>query len=52
MDRGNPFVGRWTYRSFHNDPELSKEFNALRFGMGTLVLDEPDYGRLSGSLGG
>jgi hypothetical protein len=52
MDKGNPFVGRWTYRSFHNDPELSKEFNELRFGAGTLVLDEPDYGRLSGSLGG
>jgi hypothetical protein len=52
MDKGNPFVGRWTYRSFHNDPELSKAFNELRFGAGTLVLDEPDYGRLSGSLGG
>jgi hypothetical protein len=52
MDRGNPFVGRWTYRSFRNDPELSREFNELRFGAGTLVLDEPDYGRLSGSLGG
>jgi hypothetical protein len=52
MDKGNPFVGRWTYRSFHNDPELSKEFNELRFGTGALVLDEPGYGRLSGSLGG
>ena len=52
MDNGNPFAGRWTYRRFHNDPELSKEFNELRLGMGTLVLDEPDYGRLSGSLGG
>src|SRR5215212_2626610 len=52
MDKGKPFVGRWTYRSFHNDPEPSKEFNVLRFGTGTLVLDEPDYGRLSGSLGG
>ena len=52
MAEGNPFVGHWTYRSLHNDPELSKEFNGLRFGAGTLVLDEPDYGRLSGSLGG
>jgi hypothetical protein len=42
MDKGNPFVGRWTYRSFHNDPELSKEFNELRCGAGTLVLDEPE----------
>jgi hypothetical protein len=48
MDKDNPFVGRWTYRSFHNDPELSRP----PFGTGTLVLDEPDYGRLSGSLGG
>jgi hypothetical protein len=52
MAEGNPFVGRWTYRSFQNDPELAKEFNELRFGAGTLVLEEPDYGRLSGSLGG
>jgi hypothetical protein len=51
MDKDSPFVGRWTYRSFRNDPELSKAFNDLRFGAGTLVLDEPDYGRLSGSLG-
>jgi hypothetical protein len=52
MAEGNAFVGRWTYRSFRNDPELSTEYNDLRFGAGTLVLDEPDYGRLSGSLGG
>ena len=52
MDKDSPFVGRWTYRSFRNDPELSKEFNELRVGAGTLVLDEPAYGRLSGSLGG
>jgi hypothetical protein len=52
MDSGNPFVGSWAYRSFLNDPDLSKEFNDLRFGVGTLVLEEPDYGRLSGSLGG
>src|SRR5215217_5079214 len=34
MDNSSPFVGRWTYRSFRNDPELSKEFNELRFGAG------------------
>src|ERR671912_2360461 len=50
MDKDSPFVGRWTYRSYHNepDPEVSRPL----FGIGTLVLDEPDYGRLSGSLGG
>jgi hypothetical protein len=52
MDSGSPFVGSWAYRSFLNDPDLSTEFNDLRFGAGTLVLEEPDYGRLSGSLGG
>jgi hypothetical protein len=52
MAEGNPFVGRWTYRTFQNDPELSTDFNDLRFGAGTLELDEPAYGRLSGSLGG
>ena len=50
MAEGNPFVGRWTYRSFHNDPD--PELSRPPFGTGTLVLDEPDYGRLSGSLGG
>jgi hypothetical protein len=48
MDKDNPFVGRWTYRSFHNDPD--PEACRPPFATGTLVLDEPDYGRLSGSL--
>ncbi len=52
MKNDNPFVGCWSYRSFRNDPDLSKEFNDLRFGAGTLVLDEPEFGYLSGSLGG
>ena len=50
MDKDSPFVGRWTYRSFHNDPD--PDASRPPFGTGTLVLDEPDYGRLSGSLGG
>ena len=52
MNKDNPFIGRWSYRSFRNDPDLSKEFNDLRFGAGTLVLDKPESGHLSGSLGG
>jgi hypothetical protein len=52
MASGDTFVGLWTYRSFRNDPDPTREFNDLRFGTGTLVLDEPVYGRLSGSLGG
>ena len=50
MDKDSPFVGRWTYRSFRNDPD--PDASRPPFGTGTLVLDEPDYGRLSGSLGG
>lgn len=52
MENENPFTGSWTYRSFRNDPDLSQEFNALRFGAGTLELTAPEFGRLSGSLGG
>jgi hypothetical protein len=39
MAEGDPFVGRWTYRSFHNDPELSTEINDLlgRLGKGVSV---------------
>lgn len=48
----NPFVGTWIYRSFINDPDLSVEFNDLRFGAGTLVLEEPSSGVVSGTLGG
>jgi hypothetical protein len=48
----NPFAGSWSYRSLRNDPDLSGEFNALRFGAGTLDLTMPEFGRLQGSLGG
>ena len=26
----NPFVGRWTYRSLLNDPDIDKSFDELR----------------------
>lgn len=52
MAHDNPFTGSWSYRSLRNDPDLSKEFNALRFGAGTLELEAPEFGRLAGSLGG
>lgn len=52
MKNDNLFVGTWSYRSFRNDPDLSKEFNDLRFGAGNLVLSELEFGRLSGTLGG
>jgi hypothetical protein len=52
MEKDNPFTGAWSYRSFRNDPDLSTDFNDLRFGAGTLELTELEFGRLSGSLGG
>ena len=47
-----PFVGAWSYRSFRNDPDLKKPFNDLAFGLGVLDLAEPQFGRLTGTLGG
>ncbi|MGX1162111.1 hypothetical protein FBY31_3833 [Arthrobacter sp. SLBN-100] len=52
MNQDSPFEGLWSYRSFRNDPDLSTEFNALRFGAGTLNLMTPEVGHVAGSLGG
>lgn len=50
---GPPTVtGKWTYRSFHSDPDLKTEPNDLLFGSGTLELTQPSPGRLAGTLGG
>ena len=46
------FDGRWTYRSFRNDPDIGTPFDGLAFGLGTLELAEPEIGRLTGTLGG
>jgi hypothetical protein len=32
----NPFVGKWTYRSLVNDPNINTNFDKLEFGRGTL----------------
>ncbi len=48
----NPFVGTWSYRSFHNNPDLEVEFGDLRFGAGELNLTEVSIGTLQGTLGG
>ena len=45
-------IGTWSYRSFVNNPDLNLDFNSLRFGAGTLVLEEQESGQSSGSLGG
>ena len=50
----NPFVGSWSYRSFLNDPDLSKDtnMNQLLFGDGTLVITAPSSVTLGGTIGG
>jgi hypothetical protein len=35
-----PFLGNWTYRSFINDPNISKDFNDLEFGRGELQIED------------
>lgn len=49
----NPFVGKWTYRSLLNNPDLGTGFDKLEFGRATLeILDDPDMTILRGTLGG
>ncbi|MER9657029.1 hypothetical protein NKJ26_26685 [Mesorhizobium sp. M0152] len=48
----NPFVGNWAYRSFLNDPDISKAANDLLFGEGTLAIVEQSAIELSGTIGG
>jgi hypothetical protein len=44
-------AGRWTYRSFLNNPTLATDFNALEFGRGTITIDEEPMGVLQGTIG-
>jgi hypothetical protein len=48
----NPFVGRWTYRSFLNDPDIGKAFNDLEFGRGTIEIVAAPVQILTGTIGG
>ena len=50
----NPFVGRWTYRSFLNNPDLAADANVnnLLFGDGTLQITAPSSDTLGGTIGG
>jgi hypothetical protein len=48
----NPFVGRWTYRSLLNDPEINQDFDELEFGRGTIVIEEAASDLLKGTIGG
>lgn len=48
----NPFVGKWTYRSLLNDPDINQDFDKLEFGRGTLGIEESAPNVLSGTIGG
>jgi hypothetical protein len=45
-------VGTWTYRSFLNDPDLSKDFNDLEFGRGNIQIVAAPMGVLAGRIYG
>jgi len=45
-------AGKWTYRSFLSDPDLSTDFNSLEFGRGTITIKEAPLGVLQGTIGG
>jgi hypothetical protein len=55
----NPFVGKWSYRSFLNDPNLAipsdgsdPNIQPLLFGYGTIVIAEAPSESLIGTIGG
>lgn len=50
--KDNPLSGKWTYRSFLNDPNLQTSFNDLQFGLGTIVLKDAAPNILKGTIGG
>ena len=48
----NPFVGKWTYRSLLNNPDINQDFDKLEFGRGTLEIQEVSSTVLGGTIGG
>jgi hypothetical protein len=48
--QNNPFVGAWTYRSFHNKPESVKSFDEIKLMQGVLTLAPAGPGILTGQL--
>jgi hypothetical protein len=50
--KDNPFVGKWTYRSLLNDPDVNLDFGKLEFGRGTISIKEDSPQVLTGTIGG
>src|ERR1043166_3517631 len=52
MPLTNPFIGKWSYRSFRNNPDLNAQPNDLLFGAGTLEFTDAPMGEVAGTIGG
>lgn len=48
----NPFVGKWTYRSLLNNPDVNTDFGDLEFGRGEIEIEDGPMEQLTGSIGG
>jgi hypothetical protein len=48
----NPFVGKWSYRSLLNDPDLNQDFDKLEFGRGAIEIQADAMQLLRGVIGG
>src|SRR2546422_2722314 len=46
----HPFIGNWTYRSFHNLPDPNATPEALKFAVADLKLADAGFGVLKGRL--
>jgi hypothetical protein len=44
--------GTWSYRAYHNEPDLAVPFGELRFATGRLRLEETAFGRIEGRVDG
>jgi hypothetical protein len=51
----NPEIGSltgvWTYRSFHNDPNLTTPYDQYLFGSGYITIDDAPAGVFRGKIG-
>lgn len=46
IDLNKLLKGTWSYRSLHDDPDLTKPFNDLRFGAGAIEITEVGYDQI------
>ncbi len=46
----DPIIGRWTYRSLSNNPDMAVDFNALEWGRGELLVEYVAPGVFIGRL--